>query len=514
MQDQNITEETRKELEAELAELKGEDGIVRARPTQSLDGFLFTVQRFRLAGIEVVCEFKGIRFNNMDGINTQDSYYNASKSKTNAESTELRGKDGIARPKPGQDLDSFLEQVQRLRDSGIGTVCEFDGIKFNNMDGFNTVDSYHSAKKLQKNVIKRNNEQEQRQKEIDARADEKARKELEPVIAKLKDKDGVVRAKPMQTIESFLDQVQYWRVLSIEVVCEHNGVRFNNMDGMNAYDAYNIASRKRREEVAKNVQKLQKDIDARADEKAREELATVIAKLKNEDGVVRARPTQSIESFLDIVQQWRVLGTEVICEFNGVRFNNMDGMNAYDSYGKAKREQEHEIEKNREQVKSEELKQREKELGVAIMSLPDSGLGYSIEDLVAIISHVSAIALEKEPAINLTPGLCTKLGNFLMTAGFAPVAEELKYQNAGHIGMSTYAPPAPTGKKTVELPFYSGCAIYVPEGIDLMNIEQLKNYAIGNFLEQLKTGKLDVANLELFERLAHQLARQKEAEQR
>ena len=420
MQDPNITEETRKELEAELAELKGEDGIVRARPTQSLDGFLFTVQRFRLAGIEVVCEFKGIRFNNMDGINTQHSYYNASKSKINAESTELRGKDGIARPKPGQDLDSFLEQVQRLRDSGIGTVCEFDGIKFNNMDGFNTVDSYHSAKKLQKNVIKRNNEQEQRQKEIDARADEKARKELEPVIAKLKGEDGIVRAKPMQSIESFLDQVQYWRVLSIEVVCE----------------------------------------------------------------------------------------------FNGVRFNNMDGMNAYDSYGKAKRKLDHEIKESREQKKGEELKQREKELRVAIMSLPDSGLGYSIEDLVAIISHVSAIALEKEPAINLTPGLCTKLGNFLMTAGFAPVAEELKYQNAGHIGMSTYAPPAPTGKKTVELPFYSGCAIYVPEGIDLMNIEQLKNYAIGNFLEQLKTGKLDVANLELFERLAHQLARQKEAAQR
>lgn len=225
--------------------------------------------------------------------------------------------------------------------------------------------------------------------------------------------------------------------------------------------------------------------------------------------IERAKISERITTFLDRMQQLREQGIEAICEFNGVKFNNMSAHSVGEAYKIAKIEHDNNLAQSKIETADDELKERMNELNTTIMSLPEEVSDYSLKDIVSIILHINAIALEDNPKINLTQEWCEKLKRFLTAAGFEAVSEQMKFQNAGWINMNNYAPPAPQGKKTIELPFYSGCAIYVPNELDLEDNEQLKNYVMGNFMSQLQTGKLDIANLELFEMLLNTIKKKK-----
>ncbi len=304
----------------------------------------------------------------------------------------------------------------------------------------------------------------------------------------------ILRAYIGEDIADFIDRANRLRAAGQEVTCEFNGIRFSNMNGPSVWSAYNEARRKASEEIARE----------RAEERKAE---------NKEPRKLIAYVGETIESFLDRAEYLRDCGEEAICEVCDIKFNNMDGNSAWNAYRKAQIDHDVKVMRQREINEPEEVQKREKELRTAIMNLPDNAMGYSLEELVDIISHINSVALGHEPAIDLPQDLCAKLGNFLMTAGYAPIAEEMKLQNPGLYNLYASLPPNPVGKKPVYLDFRSKCIIYVPEEVDLKDMEQLKNYSIGNFLAQLQTGKLDEANLDLFYNLSYKIQQQKAANQ-
>ena len=220
--------------------------------------------------------------------------------------------------------------------------------------------------------------------------------------------------------------------------------------------------------------------------------------------VVLANVGEGLWRFLGRLERLRDNGQEVIGVFCDINFSNMAD-NLYEAYRKAVIEHEKERERTRLERMKQEAQARIEEISALINGLPENASNYALKDIVDILLKINDIALTFDYSINLTPDLCTKLSQFLTSAGFAPVSDDIKFINAGIINMHTYAPPAPQGKKTIELPFESGCAIYIPNNIDLNDFEQLKYYVIGNFMSQLKDGKLDIANLSLFYRLSDRI---------
>ena len=213
--------------------------------------------------------------------------------------------------------------------------------------------------------------------------------------------------------------------------------------------------------------------------------------------IEKAKVGESISEYLDRMSFLRHQGIEVICEFNDIRFNNMSDSSVIEAFLSARDEYNAELEKSRAIAEEENYEKRKTEINKSIMELPEDSSTYSLEEVFAIVFHINDLALYDNPQIDLSSEQCKRLECFLTTAGFSAIPDEMRFQNAGWISISTYVPPAPQGKKTIELPWLSGCAIYVPEEIDFKNPEQLKDYTMGNLMAQLQTGKLDIANLAL-----------------
>ena len=213
--------------------------------------------------------------------------------------------------------------------------------------------------------------------------------------------------------------------------------------------------------------------------------------------IEKAKAGERISEYLDRMSSLRHQGIEVICEFNNIRFDNMSGSSVTESFLDARDKYNAELEKSRAIAEKENYERRKIEINKIVMELPEDSSTYSLREIFSIAYHINELALDDDPQIDLSPEQCKRLECFLTTSGFSAVPDEMRFQNAGWISMDTYAPPAPQGKKTIELPWISGCAIYVPEEIDLRDPEQLKDYTMGNLISQLQTGKLDVANLAL-----------------